>query len=60
LLGAVDGKRTLAEILDFVAVDCNNGRREAPEFFERLWQYDQIVFDASRHAEYSLEKRQLQ
>jgi SAM-dependent methyltransferase len=35
LLGAIDGKRTLAEIL---------------QFFERLWQYDQVVFDASRGA----------
>ena len=60
LLGAIDGKRTIAEILDFVALDGNNGRRAAPGFFERLWQYDQIVFDASRPAEYSLEKRQLQ
>jgi 2-polyprenyl-3-methyl-5-hydroxy-6-metoxy-1,4-benzoquinol methylase len=60
LLGAIDGKRTLAEILDFVAVEGNNGRRAAPGFFERLWQYDQIVFDASRPAEFSLEKRQLQ
>jgi len=60
LLGAIDGKRTLAEILDFVAVDRNNGHRGYPSFFERLWQYDQIVFDASRPAESSLEKRQLQ
>ncbi len=60
LLGAIDGKRTLAEILDFVAMDGNNERRLAPSFFERLWQYDQIVFDASRPWESSLEKRQLQ
>jgi 2-polyprenyl-3-methyl-5-hydroxy-6-metoxy-1,4-benzoquinol methylase len=61
LLGAIDGKRTLAEILDFVALGGNhNGRRPEPGFFERLWQYDQIVFDATRPAEYSLEKRQLQ
>jgi SAM-dependent methyltransferase len=60
LLGAIDGKRTIAEILDFVAMEGNNGRRAAPGFFERLWQYDQIVFDASRSAEHSLEKRQIQ
>ena len=60
LFGAIDGKRTLAEILDVVAVDGNNGRPAAPSFFERLWQYDQIVFDASRPPESSLEKRQLQ
>lgn len=60
LLGAIDGKRTLAEILDCVAVVGNNGHRVSPSFFEKLWQYDQIVFDASRAAESSLEKRQLQ
>ncbi|HEY2646550.1 MAG TPA: hypothetical protein VGI34_06235, partial [Candidatus Acidoferrales bacterium] len=60
LFGAIDGKRTLAEIMDFALADEKNGRRAAPDFFERLWQYDQIVFDASRYGESSLEKRQLQ
>ena len=49
LLGAIDGKRTLAEILQFVAPN-RDGERVALSFFERLWQYDQIVFDASRDA----------
>jgi hypothetical protein len=49
LLGAIDGKRTLGEILRFAAQD-GDGERRAREFFERLWQYDQIVFDASRAA----------
>jgi SAM-dependent methyltransferase len=44
LLGAIDGKRTLAEIVQFEA---KNDERRALEFFERLWRYDQIVFDAS-------------
>jgi SAM-dependent methyltransferase len=47
LLGAVDGKRSLAEILQFAVQDGNDERR-ALKFFERLWQYDQVVFDASR------------
>ena len=47
LLGAIDGKRSLAEILQFAAEGSDDGRR-ALNFFERLWQYDQIVFDASR------------
>jgi 2-polyprenyl-3-methyl-5-hydroxy-6-metoxy-1,4-benzoquinol methylase len=47
LLGAIDGKRTLAEILEFVADDDSDERR-ALGFFERLWQHDQVVFDASR------------
>ena len=50
LLGAVDGQRTLQEILRFVAVDGGDEHR-ALSFFDRLWQYDQIVFDASRKAD---------
>jgi SAM-dependent methyltransferase len=46
LLGAIDGKRTLAEILQSSALD-DHGNRRALRFFERLWQYDQILFDAS-------------
>jgi hypothetical protein len=49
LLGAIDGNRTLAEILKFAAQD-GEGDRRALRFFERLWQYDQVVFDASRAA----------
>jgi SAM-dependent methyltransferase len=49
LLGAIDGKRTLAEILRVVGVD-GGGERRALGFFERLWHYDQVVFDASRAA----------
>ena len=49
LLGAIDSNRTLAEILQFTAQD-GDGNRRAPSFFERLWQYDQVVFDASRAA----------
>ena len=50
LLGAIDGNRTLAEILDIAAQD-ENGERRALRFFERLWQYDQVVVDASRAAQ---------
>jgi SAM-dependent methyltransferase len=46
LLGAIDGKRTLGEILRVAAVDAG-GEPRALRFFERLWQYDEIVFDAS-------------
>jgi SAM-dependent methyltransferase len=46
LLRAIDGKRTLAEILQFSARD-GDGNCRALRFFERLWQYDQVVFDAS-------------
>jgi len=49
LLDAIDGNRTLAEILQFAAQD-SDGNRGALRFFERLWQYDQVVFDTSRAA----------
>jgi hypothetical protein len=46
LLGAIDGHRTLAEILR-VALPNGDGQSRALLFFERLWRYDQVVFDAS-------------
>jgi SAM-dependent methyltransferase len=49
LLGAIDGNRTLGEILRLAFHD-GDGEIRALRFFERLWQYDQIVFDASRAA----------
>jgi SAM-dependent methyltransferase len=48
LLGAIDGKRTLGEILRFVGKGCDE--RRAVGFFEQLWQYDQVVFDASQQS----------
>jgi hypothetical protein len=49
LLCAIDGRRALAEILRFALPDGDSESR-ALRFFERLWQYDQVVFDASRAA----------
>jgi SAM-dependent methyltransferase len=46
LLGAIDGARTLGDIVRSAAVD-DAGERRALEFFERLWRWDQVVFDAS-------------
>ena len=47
LFSNIDGKRTLSEIAQ------TSGNDEIPtlEFFRQLWQYDQIVFDASRSGE---------
>ena len=45
LLGAVDGQRTLADV---VARAGDGDSRRVITFFERLWDYDQVVFDASR------------
>ena len=45
LLGAIDGRRTLAEIL---AVAGDRDEERSLGFFQRLWQYNPVVFDASR------------
>jgi hypothetical protein len=44
LLNEIGGRRTLEELIS------GSGGEEARalEFFEQLWQYDQIVFDASQ------------
>ena len=40
----IDGHRTIAEVADCIPeVD----QRKAREFFEKLWWYDQVVFDTS-------------
>lgn len=46
LLRVIDGKRSLDEIIDRSVGRTDDHR--ALRFFKRLWQYDQIVFDASR------------
>lgn len=45
LLSAIDGKRTINEILSVTGNDPNES--SCLNFFERLWQYDQIVFNAT-------------
>ena len=45
LYDAVDGKRSISEIAPETAL-----RKIARVLFEGLWQYDQVVFDASRHS----------
>lgn len=42
LFDAIDGKRTIGEIAPQIAL-----RDAARSLFERLWRYDQVVFDAS-------------
>ncbi len=48
LLDAVDGQRTIREIVQAATKSGPNHEPQARDFFERLWQYDQVVFDASR------------
>jgi 2-polyprenyl-3-methyl-5-hydroxy-6-metoxy-1,4-benzoquinol methylase len=45
VFGAIDGKRSVDEILRIAANAV--GGEEARSFIERLWEYDQIVFDAT-------------
>jgi SAM-dependent methyltransferase len=45
IFAAIDGKRTIEEILQSTAG--SHGTARARRFIERLWDYDQIVFDAS-------------
>jgi len=45
ILAAIDGKRTINEVLS-IAVGPGSNQRAA-SFIERLWQYDQIVLDAT-------------
>jgi hypothetical protein len=48
LLGLIDGRRTIGQIMRAVQQDSNRATRRARDLFARLWQYDQVVFDASR------------
>jgi SAM-dependent methyltransferase len=43
MLNAIDGERTVAEICG----DRGDDRSRACDFFQQLWRWDQIVFDAS-------------
>jgi hypothetical protein len=45
LFDGIDGCRSIAEIADQAGVTDRSGART---FFERLWWYDQVVFNASR------------
>lgn len=50
LLEQMDGHRTLGEIVQGYQLDREEVVRGALRFFEQLWRYDQIVFDASNAA----------
>jgi hypothetical protein len=51
MFDAIDGKRTISEILEVALPDSRKVRRLAigPGFFQRLWWHDQVVVDASDH-----------
>lgn len=47
LFAAIDGQRTVAESATEADVDGAEHQLAVRAFFQRLWRYDQIVFDAS-------------
>ena len=53
LFEAIDGKGTIAEIFSSVGERGEQSNELARTFFQQLWRYDQVVFDASRHMENS-------
>ena len=48
MFDAIDGHRTIAEIAACAGRD--GAREDAKMLFEKLWAYDQVVFDTSRDA----------
>lgn len=44
MFDAIDGERTIAAILDMVGAEATAA---AGGFFEQLWRYDQVIFDAA-------------
>jgi SAM-dependent methyltransferase len=53
LFKAIDGHRTIAEIVRTTGASEREPHwKRARAFFERLWWYDQVVFDASGDIEY--------
>ena len=45
---AIDGRRSISEILDHVTGAVKGATPPARGFFEQLWWYDQVVFDTSK------------
>ena len=52
MFDAIDGSRTIHDIVERALPSSRQRSRSdlARTFFERLWWYDQVVFDASRQA----------
>jgi SAM-dependent methyltransferase len=50
LFEAINGERTIEEVMDTLPVSKRDPQRleRARDFFERLWWYDHVVFDASK------------
>jgi len=44
---AIDGRRSISEIIETVKYSSPHAR----DFFEKLWWYDQVVFDTRMNAD---------
>lgn len=47
MFDAIDGRRSIVEIARQTLPPAENPELQARDFFDKLWHYDQIVFDAS-------------
>ena len=47
---SIDGERTIADIMTAMPAsgDIQQQSKLSPIFFEQLWCYDQVIFDASK------------
>ena len=48
MFDAIDGSRSIGDILETTPPDRPDRGTGARTFFERLWWHDQVVFDTSR------------
>ena len=48
LFEAIDGRRTIRDIVESTLPSGRSYFDEAPNFFDQLWWHDQVVFDTSR------------
>jgi len=50
MLDAIDGRRSIGEIASEILPSLRDKSQQDPAlvFFERLWLYDQVVFDSSQ------------
>ena len=56
MVEAIDGRRTVADIIEHVATSkpaIRPTRKQTHRLFQRLWQYDQVVFDLAGQGDHA-------
>jgi hypothetical protein len=56
MVAAIDGRRTVADIIEHVATfkpAIRPTRKQSHRLFQRLWQYDQVVFDLTGQGDHA-------